>query len=369
MTIGILAAIIISMVTYMHTAEQFGASPEGSHLERIATSPQYRDGRFVNAGGVEIEMTLRGGLESLYEFITAKNTKPTHPLPTGFPANWDTAALPEDAYAVTWFGHSAVMVELQGQRLLIDPMLGPAASPLPVFGKRFALAQPIDLDAVPAVDAVLISHDHYDHLDHASILALSARVGHFYVPLGVGAHLRRWGVDAERITEMDWWQEVTFNGLRIAAAPAQHFSGRALGDRNKTLWASWVILGTHARIFFSGDSGYGPHFRAIGERYGPFDFTMMECGQYNEKWRPIHSMPEESVQGHIDLGGRVMMPIHWSGFTLAPHDWTEPVRRAREAAALHGVALVTPMIGQRFVSGAALPQEAWWHTAERSRRN
>lgn len=364
MTFGIIAALIISVVTYMHTAEQFGASPEGDHLTRIASSPQYHDGRFRNAGNVEMQMTLRGGLESMYEFITAKNTSPSQPLPTAFPRDWNTAALPDGAYAVTWFGHSAVMLELEGTRLLLDPMLGPAASPLPVFGKRFDLAHPIELDNIPAVDAVLISHDHYDHLDHTSILALSERVGHFFVPLGVGAHLRRWGIDAERITEMDWWDEASVAGLRIAATPAQHFSGRALNDRNRTLWASWVVMGSDTRVFFSGDSGYGPHFRQIGERYGPFDFTMMECGQYNEKWRPIHSMPEESVQGHIDLGGKVMMPIHWGGFTLAPHAWTEPVRRVHAAAAEHGVMLVTPVIGQRMVSASALPQEQWWNSVE-----
>jgi len=231
---------------------------------------------------------------------------------------------------------------------------------VPIFGKRFLLDQDIDLGTIPPVHAVLISHDHYDHLDHTSILALSDRVGHFYVPLGVGSHLRRWGIAAHRISEMDWWDEVTIEGIRVTAAPAQHFSGRSFNDRNQTLWASWVIRGEHSSMYFSGDSGYGPHFREIGERFGPFDFTMMECGQYNEKWQAIHALPEESVQGHLDLQGNVMMPIHWGGFTLAPHEWTDPVQRVRAAAREHDVTLVTPRIGQRMLPRHERPMAEWW---------
>jgi L-ascorbate metabolism protein UlaG (beta-lactamase superfamily) len=180
-------------------------------------------------------------------------------------------------------------------------------------------------------------------------------VGHFYVPLGVGSHLKSWGIAEDKITEMDWWDEADIDGIRIATTPAQHFSGRGLTDRNKTLWASWVITGQRANIFFSGDSGYGKHFQQIGDRYGPFDFTMMECGQYNTKWHAIHSMPEESVQGHRDLRGTMMMPIHWGGFTLAPHRWTEPVERVRAAAEQYGVSLALPMIGQRFIPSREKP--------------
>ncbi|MCB2203843.1 MBL fold metallo-hydrolase [bacterium] len=356
----IILGFIAGGVAYLHSAEQFGAQPEGEHLRHIAESPQYHDGRFRNINGADVEMSFSKGMEAMYEMITAKNTKPSHPLPTDFPVAWGEPPADDGSYAVTWFGHSAVMLELDGKRLLLDPMLSGAASPLPIFGKRFPLETGINLKDIPPVDAVLISHDHYDHLDHKSITILADRVGHFYVPLGVGAHLSRWGIEGKRITEMDWWDEAEIDGIRIAATPAQHFSGRSLNDRNKTLWASWVMQGRAIRIFFSGDSGYGPHFTEIGKRYGPFDFTMMECGQYNEKWRAIHSLPEESVEAHRDVQGKLMMPIHWGGFTLAPHEWTDPVVRVRKEAQRQGVILVTPRIGQRMFPADEQPQEAWW---------
>ncbi len=249
---------------------------------------------------------------------------------------------------------------MEGKRILLDPMLGPAASPVPIFGKRFALEQPIDIRQFTRIDAVLISHDHYDHLDYRTIRRLKKHVRHFYVPLGVGSHLRRWGVDPRRITELDWWDSVEIDGIQLTATPAQHFSGRGLSDRNRTLWASWAIRGSHQNIFFSGDSGYGPHFKEIGDRLGPFDFTMMECGQYNEKWASIHAMPEESVQGNIDLRGKVMMPIHWGSLQLAVHTWTDPVERATTEAALRGVRLVTPMIGESFLVEENIPSTPWW---------
>ncbi len=362
LTFGIVVTILAGIVTYMHTVDDFGAPPSIEELGRYAASKQLNNGRFVNPGGVDVQMDLTKGMQALREMLTSEDTRPNVPLPTGFDAEMDTVPLAEGEFAVTWFGHSAVLLELDGRRLLIDPMLGPAASPVPMFfGKRFALEQPIDLDRIPAVDAVLISHDHYDHLDKYSIIALASRVGHFYVPLGVAGHLRLWGVPAEKITEMDWWDEAEVKGLRIAATPAQHFSGRGMTDRNRTLWASWVIKGGGASIYFSGDSGYGKHFARIGERYGPFDFTMMECGQYNEKWKPIHCLPEESVQAHLDLRGGLMMPIHWGAFTLAPHRWTEPMERVRTAAADRGVQLALPMIGQRFIPSRSVP---FWDPAQ-----
>ena len=343
--------------------------------DRVASSPHRRNGQFVNPGGVVMSMSAKKGLSALKEMLTRDGRRPKQPLPTAFGEGDMRPLQKPEEFAVTWFGHSAVMLEIDGVRLLIDPMLSASASPFPFIGKRFALREPIDVDRISDPDAILISHDHYDHLDYDSIRRLAPRTGHFFTPLGVGAHLRKWGVPDEKITEMDWGDETTvavppsdeasLSRLRITAAPMRHFSGRWLRDRNATLWTSWVISGEASRIFFSGDSGYGTHFREIGERYGPFDFTMMECGQYNESWRTIHLMPEESVQAHRDLRGDVMMPIHWGSFTLAPHHWIDPVERALTADAQQGVRLALPRIGERFIPSRGIPTDAWWDVTTR----
>ncbi|MFA6235539.1 MAG: MBL fold metallo-hydrolase [Bacteroidota bacterium] len=329
-------------------------------MKSFASSSQFHDGHFVNRNNVTVVISGGSFFKTLREYASSKDTKPSEPLPVAFDDDEADSPLENGAMRVTWYGHSAVFLELEGKRLLIDPMFGPSTSPLPFFGKRFALKKPIDINRFTNIDAVIISHDHYDHLDYGSIRRLKRHVRHFYVPLGVGSHLRRWGVPSERITEMDWWDSVDFQGIHLTAAPAQHFSGRGLNDRNRTLWVSWVIRGAKHAIFFSGDSGYGQHFREIGERFGPFDFTMIECGQYNEKWATIHSMPEESVQAHIDLRGKVMMPIHWSAFQLAVHSWTDPVERATAAAVDRGVAMITPMIGEAVRLDRELPTLRWW---------
>ncbi|MBD2843865.1 MBL fold metallo-hydrolase [Paenibacillus sp. IB182496] len=272
------------------------------------------------------------------------------------------------AARVTWFGHSALLVELDGKTLLLDPMLGRAPSPVPwVGGRRYSAGLPAEPEQLPPIDAVILSHDHYDHLDYGTIRKLRHKVKHYYVPLGVGAHLRRWGVAEARITELDWWQEADADGLRLACTPAQHFSGRSLTDRGRTLWCSWVIAGAEQRLFFSGDSGYGAHFREIGERYGPFDLTMMECGQYDPRWADIHMLPEQTVQAQLDVRGKAMIPVHWGAFTLALHSWTDPVERVLRAAAEHELAVATPRIGETVEAGAeAYPMTPWWIEAERA---
>ena len=211
------------------------------------------------------------------------------------------------------------------------------------------------------IDAMLISHDHYDHLDHGSIEALNTRTKEFYVPLGVGAHLRAWGIEEDRIHELDWWEEIDHEDLHFAFAPSRHFSGRGITDRFSTLWGSWVIQGSQDNIYFSGDSGYGPHFAEIGAKYGPFDFAMMECGQYNEKWAEIHMMPEETAQAAVDVGAKVMMPIHWGSFVLAMHSWTDPVERViKKADELH-MPILVPMIGEVITMDSIQPsKEPWW---------
>jgi L-ascorbate metabolism protein UlaG (beta-lactamase superfamily) len=264
---------------------------------------------------------------------------------------------------ITWFGHSAILLQIDGKNILIDPMLGNAAAPVPFMTKRFPYVQSLDLDVLPEIDAIIISHDHYDHLDYQTILVLKEKVKHFYTPLGVGSHLRSWGVDASKITELDWWQSTDFEGLRFVATPARHFSGRSISDRNKTQWSSWVIVGAKEKIYFSGDSGYGPHFREIGTKYGPFDFAMLECGQYNERWEAIHMLPEQTVQAALDLKCKRMMPIHWGAFNLSLHSWTDPVERVTEAAAKHNLDVIVPVIGRRFSPAEDKFDTSYWWKA------
>ncbi|MBR9975663.1 MAG: MBL fold metallo-hydrolase [Bacteroidetes bacterium] len=362
MIISILAALLLAGgALFMTSAPQFGSAPDEESLRRWSALPHYKDGRFVNIGGVDVNFSGGSMLGTLWDFLTVTDTKPAKPLPVAFEEGAVDFPIAAGETRVTWFGHSAVLLEIDGKRILIDPMLNDKASPIPIFGSsRFRLERPLASLRFPRIDAVLISHDHYDHLDLRSIRRLQSQVRHFFVPLGVGAHLRGWGIDASRITEMDWWDTTEFGGITLTAAPAQHFSGRGLTNRNSTLWVSWAIRGASHSVFFSGDSGYGPHFREIGERLGPFDYTMIECGQYNEKWAAIHAMPEESVQAHLDLRGAAMMPIHWSGFQLALHTWTDPVERAAAAATEKGVTLVTPKIGQAVTLGRYDNVGRWW---------
>lgn len=257
-------------------------------------------------------------------------------------------------------GHSTVLIRLDGEYLLTDPVFSNRASPVQWLGPKRFHQSPISIEDLPELKAVIISHDHYDHLDKASVLALEGKVKRFIVPLKVGDHLRRWGVEDSKITELDWWEGTGFGSLTITATPAQHFSGRGLLDRDKTLWASWVIEGEQAKLFFSGDSGYFSGFREIGERFGPFDVTMIEIGAYNELWKEIHMLPEEGVQAHVDLQGKAMLPIHNSTFDLALHDWFEPLESASEFAGRRNVNLLTPVIGEAVSISDPKSKRSWW---------
>jgi L-ascorbate metabolism protein UlaG (beta-lactamase superfamily) len=286
--------------------------------------------------------------------------KPAGPIPVDslelLPLRDDTAA------KAVWFGHSAVLLELEGKRVLLDPMFAQSPSPFPLIGgKRFSRVLPIAPEKLPPIDVVILSHDHYDHLDYQSIRRLAGKAGLFCVPAGVGSRLKKWGVDPGKIREFSWWQEDDYAGLTLACTPAQHFSGRGLFDRNKTLWCSWVIKGRGESVFFSGDGGYGPHFAKIGEKYGPFDLTLLECGQYDRRWADIHMLPEQTVEAHIAVNGKLLLPIHWAAFSLAFHDWTDPIERVLKAAQARNVSITTPRIGEVVeVGGGEYPTSTWW---------
>lgn len=268
----------------------------------------------------------------------------------------------EKTIKAIWFGHSTVLLEVEGKRLLLDPTFANAPSPFPfIGGKRFSKVLPIELGRLLPVDIVLLSHDHYDHLDYKTIMRLKDKTGMFCVPAGVGRRLEQWGISRDKIKELTWWQEINCAGLTLACTPSRHFSGRSMFDRNKTLWCSWSIVGQEKKVFFSGDGGYGAHFRQIGRKYGPFDLTLMECGQYDARWADIHMLPEQSVQAHIDLDGELLLPIHWAAFSLAFHSWTDPVERALKAAEEHQIQITTPKIGEAVLLDAAqYPAARWW---------
>ena len=286
------------------------------------------------------------------------NTRPSVDIPVQSLTRQQLLAAPDNT--VYRLGHSTVLLKLNNRFWLTDPVFAERASPVQWAGpKRFHQA-PISLDELPPLAAVILSHNHYDHLDHASILALMAKTDYFLTPLGVGETLKEWGVPASKIRELNWWESTEVAGVQLVATPSQHFSGRGLRDGNRSLWASWVIITEQRRIFFSGDTGYHWGFKAIGEQYGPFDLSLMETGAYNENWPDVHMQPEESLQAHLDIKAQWLMPIHNGTFDLAMHAWHEPLDRILALAWERNVRIATPQMGQPFYLDYPSPCGAWW---------
>lgn len=284
---------------------------------------------------------------------------PLRPVPVERPEFPPTAG----DLAATWLGHASVLVEIDGSRILADPMFSRRASPSDAIGPRRLHPVPVSPADLPPLDAVLISHDHYDHLDRATIAdLLTGSDAPFLVPLGVGAHLRTWGVPPARIIELDWGAGCDIGGLRVTCTPARHFSGR-LFRRNGTLWASWAIAGPTHRVFFGGDTGYTAAFAEIGGQHGPFDLTVLPIGAYADAWPDIHMNPEEAVRAHRDLGGAVLLPIHWATFDLSLHAWAEPIERLLRAAGTEAIAAPRP--GGRFLVAKPPAVDHWWRTVAR----
>jgi len=325
--------------------EKFGRLPEGERLAALEASPNYRDGTFHNQ--VEIREIVSGGpsLKGFVKFFFHERDNPVPPGPVPI-VKTDLKALDGADDVVVWLGHSSYFVRLGGRTILIDPVFSAYASPFFFSTRAFAGTNPYTAADMPAIDYLLISHDHWDHLDYDTVMALKPKVRHVVVGLGVGAHFARWGFPGEMVHEADWDTDVRLDdGLTIHVLTARHFSGRWL-DRNRTLWASFAFETPSRRVFYSGDSGYGPHFKEIGERFGGFDLVMLDSGQYNEAWRNVHMTPEQSAQAAEDLQARAALPSHAGKFSISYHSWDDPFKRFVKAGEGRDYRLVTPRIGE-----------------------
>ena len=342
-----------------------GAQPAAIHAV-ADRSPNFHDGVFVNLEPASLNIDTEEQRNILWELISGRAAgRPAMDIPLITPEPRAFEA-PAGRIAVSWFGHSTALLEIDGYRVLTDPVWSERCSPSDVIGPGRMHPPPVPLDALPALDAIVISHDHYDHLDIDTIIALArSQWAPFVVPLGVGAHLRDWGIPDERIIELDWNEHAKIDELTLVCTPARHFSGRFL-SRNTTLWASWAIIGPAHRAYFGGDTGYTKSFAEIGEEHGPFDVTLMPVGAYNKVWPDIHMNPEDAVQAHIDVNGGLLVPIHWCTFRLAPHPWAEPIERLLVSAAAAGVKVAVPKPGERVDPTAVAESDPWWRFAETS---
>ena len=353
--IAAVAGLLVLAAVAIFQLPAFGGRAAGSRLERMQASPQYIGGRFANTPPQRTDSSLLRTLQ-LYRqgFVRA----PTFAIPVVSIAPASLLEAPAPGLRAYWFGHATTLVEIDGLRVMTDPVLSDRVSPVPVGPSRFH-PPPIALADLSHIDAVVISHDHYDHLDMATVRHLAAQGTHFYAGLGIGAHLARWQVPASQIHEMDWWETADLKGVRITCTPARHYSGRRSMD-NSTLWSSWMLRGPERSAYFSGDTGYAPHFAEIRRRLGPVDVSLMKIGAYGETWLDIHMDPESAVQAHRDLGGSILLPVHWATFDLSYHAWEEPIVRMLAAAAAAGVQVVTPRIGEAVEFARPFTSTDWY---------
>lgn len=322
----------------------FGKLPQGKRADRIARSPNAVAGEFRNktSGPLLLQGVSRFRVYWEFFFGTYPRLAPVAPLPS---VRTDLRGLPPDRDLLVWFGHSSVLLQMHGRRILLDPVFSPYAAPVSFSTRAFAGTTGYRPEDMPDIDYVLISHDHWDHLDYPTLRALRHRIGTIICPLGTGAHLERWGFAPERILEGDWGDSFTPEpGLAFHLTPARHFSGRDLRT-NRTLWAGFVIESAERTVFYSGDSGYAPHFAELGRRFGGFDLAILECGQYDHAWPAVHMRPEESAAAARDLGAAALLPVHAGKFRIAFHPWDEPFHRISAAARDQGLRLLTPEIG------------------------
>ena len=352
--------LIVSFVMLAVSPKKFGSTPQGARKERILRSPNYRDGKFRNLS-ITPQLTSDKSKLSLafgMLFKTRKGVRPDSAIPA---VKTDLLNLNPHEDLAVWFGHSSIFVQVGGKRVLVDPVFSKAAAPVSFANKAFKGTHIYAASDMPAIDYLIISHDHWDHLDYPTVTALKTKVSKIFCPLGVGEHFERWGFDMERVVEMDWNEAVNpDSGVEIVCLPARHFSGRGFSP-NQSLWASFLVKIADMKIYLSGDGGYDTHFADIGNRFGSIDLAILENGQYGEGWKYIHMMPEQVAQAGKDLRAKAVLPIHNSKFALSHHAWREPLNRLAAAHDSSSFALITPMIGEVVsLRDSAFTFKQWW---------
>lgn len=344
-----------------------GKLPSGKHLQKLKQSPNYKDGAFQNLSPTPMKPEGVSYWKMTKEFFKKHpDTAPPGKLPF---IKTDLSKLNAEEPVIVWFGHSSYLLRIESKTFLVDPVFSGNAAPVSFMVKAFPGSNEYKTDDMPAIDYLILTHDHYDHLDFKTIRKLRNKVGKIFCSLGISSHLKHWGVDQSIITEMDWWQSEQLDPtIQLTAAPARHFSGRGI-KRGQTLWSSFILKTSTHNLYLGGDSGYDTHFASIGEKYGPFDLAILESGQYNTMWPLIHMMPEETVQAALDLKAKALMPVHWGKFRLGMHPWDEPVKRvtikaeeiSKEQGTGNKLQVVTPKIGEPLLINGNYSTSNWWN--------
>lgn len=360
----LIIAVLVAAVIIFLNQPKFGSLPKGSRKQQVLQSPNYAKGEFQN-------LVFTPSLAENISYYTVfkefffdkdKRSKPKAILPS---QKHDLLSLDPAENIIVWFGHSSYFIQVDGKTILVDPVFSGHASPVKFTTKAFAGSDAYTVNDLPHIDYLFISHDHWDHMDYETILKLKPKTGRIITGLGTGQHLERWGFDMRKVEEKDWYETIRLDGrFTVHTTPARHFSGRGL-KRNNVLWMSFVLKTPNYSIYLGGDSGYGPHFKTIGEQYGPFDLAILECGQYNEYWKYIHMMPEEVVQAAADLKAEKLLPVHWAKFSLGLHAWDEPIKRVTAEAERQKMPLITPMIGEKInLDNPEQTFTKWWEGIE-----
>lgn len=342
--------------------KQFGAKVTDADKEAYSRSPQWDGKKFNNLEETDMSIPLKALPKLMFNHLFGRGKLEPKTLLSHIPFDKEAFLKDSDFAKFIWFGHAVILCRINGKTILIDPMLGPDAAPIVPFKNRRFNTVSLDLiDELPHIDLLIMSHDHYDHLDLKSMEALAPKVDQYFTALGVGRHLVSWGVAKDKITEFDWWEAHEFEGTKITFTPTRHFSSRGMGDRFHGLWGGWSFMTSNENIWFSGDGGYGEHFKEIGAKLGPFDMAFMECGQYNKHWRSVHLFPEECVRAAKDANAKKIMPVHWGSFTLSDHHWAHPVEQFVATAEKENFAWFVPKMGASFTSEETdNHQEQWW---------